>query len=239
VTLSHALAAAVASGATLTVNTLGTPLEAGYTACTAAAAAVTGATTISVNNASTLFSVGGLISASGITTHTTVTAISGTTVTLNQALTGNVTSGEAIMVFDITAKQPVTTRPQVVRRLALAYGTHGKPLPYTYTGIPSGTYPLIYFRAVDTSTLPPLPGSGATSNKLLLSFVNFDCLHSNSITVTVTMPRTGTYTGVCYGAGNTIAAAKTTASVVTDGSGHLTFTLTLAPGESTEYILNP
>jgi hypothetical protein len=132
--------------------------------------------------------------------------------------------------------EPIT-KLQVIRRLALAYGTHGAPLPYTYNGIPAGTYPLIYFRAVDTSKLAPLPGSGATSNKYLLSFVNFDENNANTISVTVTMPEIGTYSGVCYGAGATIAASKSTVSLPTDENGNLTFTLTLPPGESTEYIL--
>ncbi|HEY0258135.1 MAG TPA: hypothetical protein VGC39_11875, partial [Candidatus Methylacidiphilales bacterium] len=72
---------------------------------------------------------------------------------------------------------------QVFRRLALAYGTHGSPLPFTYNGIPTGTFPLTYFRAVNTATLAPLAGSGGTANKLLLSFVNFDYFNSNTINV--------------------------------------------------------
>jgi len=137
-----------------------------------------------------------------------------------------------------TGKDPIS-KLQVFRRLSLAYGTHGGPLPFFYNNIPSGTFPLVYFRAVDTSVLPALPGSGATANKLLLSLVNFDYLNSNSISVTVTMPKWGTYSGVCYGAGNTIATAKSTVSLNTDANRQITLTLVLAPGESTEYILDP
>ena len=129
------------------------------------------------------------------------------------------------------------TRVKTLRRLALAYGTHGTPLHYTWQNLGTN-FPLVYFRGVDTSTLPPLPGSGATSNKILLSFVNFDALNSNTIAVTVSMPKPGTYSGVYYDSSTTYTAARHTVSGLV-ATPTLAFNVTLGPGESVEYILNP
>jgi hypothetical protein len=129
------------------------------------------------------------------------------------------------------------TRVQTLRRLALAYGTHGTPLHYSYQNLGT-TFPLVYFRAVDSSTLAPIPGSGATANKILLSFVNFDVVNSNTISVNVTMPRPGSYSGVYYDGSNTYTAAHHTVSGL-NATPLLPFTVTLGPGQSVEYILNP
>ena len=77
-------------------------------------------------------------------------------------------------------------------RLALAYATHGAPLPYTYTNPDEVRDRLVYFRAVDTSALPPLRGSGGEADKVLLSFVNFS-REPQTLGVRVTMPREGVY----------------------------------------------
>ncbi|HEX4141133.1 MAG TPA: polysaccharide lyase family protein, partial [Candidatus Methylacidiphilales bacterium] len=133
------------------------------------------------------------------------------------------------------------TRPKALRRLALAYGTHGMPLRYTWqsppTSLPGIAQGPVYFRAVDTSTLPPLPGSGATSSKILLSFVNFDLLNANTISVNVTMPASKTYTGVSYNSATSYSSAR---SVITGLTANpvLPLTVSLGPGESVEYILN-
>ncbi len=129
------------------------------------------------------------------------------------------------------------TRVQTFRRLALAYGTHGAPLHYTWQN--AGTnFPLAYFRAVDTSILAPIVGSGATSNKILLSFVNFDVVNSNTISVVVTMPKPGTYSGVYYDGSSSYTAARHTVSGL-NATPTLSFSVTLPPGQSVEYILNP
>ncbi len=140
-----------------------------------------------------------------------------------------------------SAAGDMDSRPKTLRRLALAYGTHGAPLKYTWqtapTSLPVAPYGPVYFRAVDTSTLPPLPGSGATANMILLSFVNFDLLNSNTIAVNVTMPAAKSYTGVYY----TSATSYTSARVPVTGlvaNPVLPLTVTLGPGESVEYILN-
>ena len=140
-----------------------------------------------------------------------------------------------------SAQGDLDTRPKALRRLALAYGTHGAPLKYTWqtppTSLPAASHGPVYFRAVDTSTLPPLPGGGATSNKILLSFVNFDLLNSNTISVNVTMPAAKTYTGVSYNSATTYTSART---VITGLSANpvLPLSVTLGPGEAVEYILN-
>ena len=140
-------------------------------------------------------------------------------------------------------------RVSVLRRLALAYGTHGRPLPYTWQNlsplVQGTTPPLGYFRAVDTSTLAPIPGSGATSNKILLSFVNFDMFNSTTIAVNVPMPNRGTYTADIYTSLPSYTAAHTAiGSFVTNSDGTLPQSLlptkiTLGPGEATEYIISP
>jgi len=127
------------------------------------------------------------------------------------------------------------TRVKALRRLALAYATHGTPLHYTWTSVGTGL-PLSYFRAVDTSSLAPIPGSGATSNKVLLSFVNFDLANSNTISVHVTMPASGSYSGVRYSAANTYTAARSVISFSAIPT--VDFTETLGPGESVEYIID-
>lgn len=140
-----------------------------------------------------------------------------------------------------SAEGDMDTRPKALRRLVLAYGTHGAPLPYTWqtppTTLPSSSQGPVYFRAVDTSTLPPLPGSGATSSKILLSFVNFDLLNSNTISVNVTMPAAKTYSGVSYNSATSFTSAQTILTGLT-ATPTLPLSVTLGPGESVEYILD-
>jgi len=130
----------------------------------------------------------------------------------------------------------IDSRVKVLRRLALAYATHGTPLPYIWNNI-GADLPLVYFRAVDTSTLTPIPGSEATSKKLLLSFVNFDTLHPNTISVRVTMPVKGSYAGIKYNGADSFTAARSEVSgLIADPT--CNFTVNLGPGESVEYILD-
>ncbi|MEM6823346.1 MAG: H-type lectin domain-containing protein, partial [Verrucomicrobiota bacterium] len=125
-------------------------------------------------------------------------------------------------------------RLKTFRRLALAYATHGKPLPYTYRN--NVTHQRVYFRAVDTGALPPLAGSGATSDKVLLNFVNFENV-TRQINITVTMPQSGTWTGDRIGAGNTYSAARQ--SVNLSANPTLDINVSLPPRESVQYILTP
>ena len=124
------------------------------------------------------------------------------------------------------------TRLQSYRRLALAYSTHGKPLTYVYLSQP--TNQRVYFRAVDTSTLAPLAGSGATSNKVLLNFVNFEDV-SRTLNVRVTMPSSGTWSGDRIGPGLVFSAARTAASLAATPT--IDFTVTLPARKSVQYIL--
>ena len=51
--------------------------------------------------------------------------------------------------------KPQDSPIRVLRRMALAYGTHGRPLVYQYADPQTGQDRLVYFRAVDTSALNP------------------------------------------------------------------------------------
>jgi hypothetical protein len=135
--------------------------------------------------------------------------------------------------------QPDVYRLTIFRQYALAYATHGAPLPYTYLqvdGTNGANGQLVYFRAVDTSKLPPLPVSGATSNKILLNFVNFDRI-PHTMQIQVTMPVAGTYTGERFGADNTYAAAHSDVSLT--ASPTITITESLPARGSVQYILTP
>lgn len=128
------------------------------------------------------------------------------------------------------------TRVKTYRRLALAYATHGSPLPYTILNQADVPYKMVYFRAVDTSTLAPQAGSGATSNKILLNFVNFENT-PETLDVNVTLPRSGTYQAERIGSGNTWAEAHSTMPLT--GKPDLELKENLGPGESVQYILSP
>jgi len=126
------------------------------------------------------------------------------------------------------------SRVKAFRRLALAYATHGAPLPYTYTDPDEVRDRLIYFRAVDTSALPPLPGSGGEADKVLLSFVNFS-REPQTLSVRVTMPREGVYAGTRFGPEDQYLAARSRVQV--GGSPAADLSEALGPGEAVQYIL--
>lgn len=95
---------------------------------------------------------------------------------------------------------------------------------------------MVYFRAVDTSTLAPEPGSAAVSNKVLLNFVNFEST-PRVLRVRVTLPKAATYQAERIGAGETFAQAYSTLQMKAKPS--LELTENLGPGESVQYILTP
>jgi hypothetical protein len=128
------------------------------------------------------------------------------------------------------------TRVGVMRRLNLAYATHGKPLVYEVTNKPVLSDKLVYFRGVDTSTLPALPGSGGKSDKILLNFVNFEST-PQTIQVKVTMPESAIYEGERFGAGDTYESARSYLSGL-QAAPDLEFKETLGPGEAVQYILS-
>ena len=127
-------------------------------------------------------------------------------------------------------------RVKTFRRLALAYATHGAPLAYTYESPEQVRGKRVYFRPVDTSALPALPGSRGTSNRVLLSLVSFEPTEQ-SIAVRVELPLAGAYAGVRYGPGETYTAARS--EVTLDADPAVVLLETLAPGESVQYILTP
>jgi hypothetical protein len=129
------------------------------------------------------------------------------------------------------------TRLKTYRRLALAYATHGAPLPYTVLNKEETAGKLVHFRAVDTAAIPAQPGSGATSDKILLNFVNFEN-SPRTLKVNVRMPERGAYGGERFGAGNTYAEARSEVKDLQAGP-WLELAETLGPGESVQYILTP
>lgn len=134
-------------------------------------------------------------------------------------------------------KKGEDSRVSIMRRLSLAYATHGAPLSYQITNKEDLADKLVYVRAVDTSTLQPLAGSGATSNKVLVNFVNFEDT-PQTVKVKVNMPKKTVYEGERFGDGDSYEAARSYISGRT-ALPVLEFTETLAPGEAVQYILQP
>jgi fibronectin type 3 domain-containing protein len=128
------------------------------------------------------------------------------------------------------------TRLKTYRRLALAYATHGAPLGYECLNPAETADQRVYFRAVDTAALAALPGSGATSNKILLNFVNFDTT-PHRMSVRVNLPRPGDYAGERFGPGDSYAAAHS--SVTLHAGPAVEITESLGGGECVQYILTP
>ncbi|MCY3017688.1 MAG: polysaccharide lyase family protein [Planctomycetota bacterium] len=129
------------------------------------------------------------------------------------------------------------TRLKTFRRLALAYATHGAPLPYVVLNRDEVANKLVYFRAVDTAAIPALPGSGGTSDKVLLNFVNFEN-SPQTLRVRVKMPDSATYSGERLGAGNTFAEARSAATDL-KADPWIELSAALGPGDSVQYILTP
>ena len=126
------------------------------------------------------------------------------------------------------------TRLQTYRRLALAYATHGAPLPFVFRNRAALVGHRVLFRAVNTASLAPLPGSGGKSDKLLLNFVSFENTPQR-IRVHVTLPKSGLYTGDRFGPGKTYAEAHS--NVTIHAAPAVDLDVTLPPRESVQYIL--
>ncbi|KGE19204.1 discoidin domain-containing protein [Paenibacillus wynnii] len=150
--------------------------------------------------------------------------------------------------FNLEEHDPATTeiyytsakedsRVSIMRRLSLAYATHGAPLTYHISNKTALADKSVYVRAVDTSTLKPLAGTGATSNKVLVNFVNFEDT-TQTVNVNITMPKKTIYEGERFGNGDTYELARSYIAG-RKASPVLTFTETLAPGEAVQYILQP
>lgn len=148
--------------------------------------------------------------------------------------------------FDLQNHNPASTemypfgqgqdsRVKIMRRLSLAYATHGKPMTYTVLNPEDTRDKMVYVRAVDTSKLKPLAGSCATSDKLLVNLVNFED-STQTIRIRLTMPKAGVYGGERFGAGATYSQAQRSMSGL-KASPALDFQEMLGPGESVQYIL--
>ena len=128
------------------------------------------------------------------------------------------------------------SRLKTYRRLALAYSTHGAPLPYVFLDADALRGRMVCFRAVDTAALPALPGSGGASNRVLLNCVNFEN-RPQKVEVRVTMPQRGMYRGPRYGAGETYAQARQ--DVTLHATPTLDLAIELGPGDAVQYQLEP
>ncbi len=127
------------------------------------------------------------------------------------------------------------TRLKTFRRLALAYATHGRPLPFRVLNTAAVAGKKVLLRAVDTSALAPLPGSSARSDKVLLNFVNFEET-PQTLRVRVTLPAKSLYSGLRIGAGDTYAASHS--AVRFNAAPVLDLNVALGSGESVQYILS-
>ncbi|WP_025694426.1 discoidin domain-containing protein [Paenibacillus durus] len=134
-------------------------------------------------------------------------------------------------------KENEDSRVSIMRRLSLAYATHGAPLTYRLLNKSALADKLVYVRAVDTSKLAPLAGTNAASNKVLVNLVNFEDTQQ-TVSVKVTLPKKTAYEGERFGSGDTYEKARRYVTGLNAGP-DLTFTETLAPGEAVQYILQP
>ncbi|MEM1211560.1 MAG: polysaccharide lyase family protein [Planctomycetota bacterium] len=142
-------------------------------------------------------------------------------------------------VFDTQAFPGVEgqdSRLQSFRRLTLAYATHGSPLPWQLHNAADLAYTPVYVRAVDTSTLPALRGSGGTSDKTLINLVNFTN-EPQTVEVEVTLPAPGQWTGKRYGPGETLRDAVS--DITLNARPTVTVRETLPPRDSVQLILTP
>ncbi len=130
------------------------------------------------------------------------------------------------------------SRLQTYRRLALAYCTHGSPLSWTLANRDALANQLVYVRCVNTATLKPLPGSGATANKVLLNFVNFSDVEQ-TVQAQVTLPSAGTWQGKRIGPGDRLGDAMQAVELSTGAGGQVNLTVTLPVRQSVQYILTP
>ncbi|MDF2925313.1 MAG: hypothetical protein K0R57_4227 [Paenibacillaceae bacterium] len=127
------------------------------------------------------------------------------------------------------------SRVRIMRRLNLAYATHGTPLAYKIENREQLKDKLVYVRAVDTSALEPLPVTGGTSKKILVNLVNFGQT-KEQVSVSVTMPRPGGYQAERFGSGSTYEASRSYITGLQANPG-ITFSETLQPGDSVQFIL--
>ncbi|GAB2671564.1 hypothetical protein ACFQWB_13435 [Paenibacillus thermoaerophilus] len=129
-------------------------------------------------------------------------------------------------------------RVRIFRRIAAAYATHGSPLPYVHLNRQAVENRKLYVRAVDTSALPPLPGSGAVSDRVLVSFVNFDSIELET-RVRIGLPSTGSWTVEEIGNGDTFAEAYKGARVLNTDGGFAELHARLGAGDTLQFILTP
>jgi hypothetical protein len=126
------------------------------------------------------------------------------------------------------------TRLKTFRRLALAYATHGEPLAYELLNKNELVNKKVYFRAVNTSKLEPLPGNGNKSDKLLLNFVNFEG-SPQRLAVRVKLPFIGKYATEKIDDNSRFSSARSVFEL--QGKPELELDVSLETRGSVQYIL--
>ena len=181
-------------------GTISDPLAS--TSGTVSSTASSGATSISITNASNLFAVGVTISGNAsIPAGTTVTAISGNTVTLSQALTGSIASTTALTVTGVTSPTNVTKAGTGAWALSAAN---------TYTGstaVQAGT--LIVSGSLSGSTSVSVGASATAALALSGGFIN--------LSATTTLGSQGTLSG--YGSLGSLVVNGGSVNVSGTGNG--------------------
>jgi hypothetical protein len=147
------------------------------------------------------------------------------------------TGTESANSAPIRSQSPFSdTRLKTFRRLALAYATHGTPLPYVPLDRQRTAGRRVYFRAVDTAGIAPLPGSNATADKILLNFVSFET-SAQTMRIRVTLPQRGQHVGERIGPGDTLAKARS--AVKLSATPEVDLEVQLGAGDAVQYILTP
>lgn len=141
---------------------------------------------------------------------------------------------DVVIYVDPDEANPLDSRVKVFRRLALAYSTHGTPLTYHYLNSDEVKNKKAYFRAVDTAGLGA-SAIGATSDQILLNYVNFD-LDTVNMNVSTEIPN-GTYFVERYINGMTYGDSYST-QIVEVNDGQIRFEENILSGDSVQYILS-
>lgn len=141
---------------------------------------------------------------------------------------------EDTVAVPANVNEPGETRLKTFRRLAAAYATHGRPLPYETQNASELIGKKAYFRAVDTSALGTSE-IGASADKILLNFVNFET-QPVTMKVQVKLPDSGQYAGERFGAGDSYMAAHSKVQLTANPC--ITLKVTLGAGETVQYILD-
>ncbi|MEM1099574.1 MAG: hypothetical protein AAGH92_12395, partial [Planctomycetota bacterium] len=127
------------------------------------------------------------------------------------------------MIKGASDRAEVLEKARCYRRLQLAYGIHGQPLPWQHTDPQAMADRLVMVRAVDTG------------RSYRIGIVN-ESHEPQSVDFTVTLPTAGTFNATRYGdTARHVADGITTREL--NAEPDLSFSENLKPGEAVEYYL--